>query len=305
MAQLTANKFSADTLSYIAAAKNVEIKVKQYCIYFLGFILLLINGAHAQDKIWTFGVLNQRSISLTAEYWNPILNYVSLTSGVPLRLVLAKTAPETDALIGHGQFDFIYSNTIYTTSNYSVGYQAFARPIGPTLQGQIVTLQDSPVRTLQDLAHREVGFPSLVAFTGYVLPMHALAQQGVTVKPIFAGNQEGIMAQLKFGRVLAAGVNSKVMREYAQRENIAYRVLWTSAPYLDLPIAAHPRVPKKIVAALRAAFLGMQHNAEGMKILQASAALIKQAPPLGYLPTDNREYQNYHDFFHANRLKAP
>lgn len=273
--------------------------------YFLCFGLLFAPLAWADDKAWSFGVLNQRSISLTAEYWNPILQYISQKSGVPLRLSLAKTAPETDAMISQGSLDFIYSNTIFTPGNEGAGYQTFARPIGPTIQGQIVTLENSAPHTLKDLQQLEVGFPSLIAFVGYALPMNALLEQGITVKPVFAGNQEGIMAQLKFGRVIAAGVNSKVMHDYAKRENIAYRVLWTSAPYLDLPIAAHPRVPQKIVAALRAALLGMSQDAEGIKILQASAALIKQAPPLGFVATDNREYQNYREFFRTSRIKAP
>lgn len=282
--------------------------LKQYSIkiHFLLLTLLFVSGAHAtDDKVWTFGVLNQRSIRLTAEYWNPILNYVSLKSGVKLHLILAKTAPETDAMIHRGGFDFVYSNTIFTNSNYLVGYQAFVRPIGPALYGQIVTLEHSPLRSLRDLDQREVGFPSLVAIAGYAIPMNALLQRGIGVKPVFAGNQEGIMAQLKFGRVLAAGVNSTVMQDFAQRENIRYRVLWTSAPYLDLPIAAHPRVPKKVVAALRDAFLDMHRDAEGLKILQASAELIAHEPPLGFILTSNHEYQNYRDLFQAIRIVAP
>ena len=36
------------------------------------------------------------------------------------------------------------------------------------------------------------------------------------------------MGQLKAGRVVAAGVNAEVMRAFAQRENLAYRTLWSS-----------------------------------------------------------------------------
>lgn len=33
-----------------------------------------------------FGVLNQRSVILTAQLWNPVLHYVSAKSGVPLTI---------------------------------------------------------------------------------------------------------------------------------------------------------------------------------------------------------------------------
>jgi hypothetical protein len=40
--------------------------------------------AQAPAKPYAFNVLNQRTLALTAEYWNPILTYVSKKSGVPL-----------------------------------------------------------------------------------------------------------------------------------------------------------------------------------------------------------------------------
>ena len=40
-------------------------------------------GAAAQQA-HSFYVLHQRTVSLTAQYWNPILTYVGRKSGVPL-----------------------------------------------------------------------------------------------------------------------------------------------------------------------------------------------------------------------------
>ena len=37
----------------------------------------------AAEQAYTFNVLNQRSVTLTAQYWNPILIYVSRKSGYP------------------------------------------------------------------------------------------------------------------------------------------------------------------------------------------------------------------------------
>lgn len=267
-------------------------------------LALLSQGAQAEDKVYSFGVLNQRSITLTAQYWNPILKYLGEKSSVRLQLKMGKTAPETSAMIGRSEFDFVYSNTIYTPANDSVGYRVFARPIEESIQGQLVTLEDSPIHSLKDLEGREVGFPSLAAIAGYAFPMNALLHAGVTVKPAFAGNQEGIMGQLKAGRVIAAGVNSEVMREFALRENVRYRVLWSSEEYLNLPIAAHPTVPKEKVKSIREALLNMAKDPEGLKILEASAALIKQKPPFGFVPTEDREYENYRHYYKTTLVKG-
>lgn len=267
-------------------------------------LVMLSQGVQADDKSYSFGVLNQRSITLTAQYWNPILKYLGDKSGVRLQLKMGKTAPETSAMIGRSEFDFVYSNTIFTPANDPAGYRVIARPIEAAIQGQIVTLSDSPVHTLKDLDGKEVGFPSLAGFVGYAVPMNALLHAGVNVTPVFAGNQEGIMGQLKAGRVIAAGVNSEVMSNFAQRESVKYRVLWSSEEYLNLPISAHPSVPKEAVVAVRAALLNMAKDADGLKILEASAALVKQSPPFGFVPAEDREYENYRKFYKTTLVKG-
>ena len=119
-------------------------------------------------------------------------------------------------MIGRGEFDFVYSNHNFTRENAPVGYVVFVRPVAATIRGQIVVLTESPVRTLHELRGQEVAFPSPVAFVGYHVPMDALIRNGVHVKRVFAGNQEGAMGQLTSGRVAAAAVNSEVMRDFAK-----------------------------------------------------------------------------------------
>lgn len=267
-------------------------------------LALLNQSAQAEEKSYSFGVLNQRSIILTAQYWNPILKYLGDKSGVHLHLKMGKTAPETSAMTGRGEFDFIYSNHIFTQANQSAGYRVIARPMEAAIRGQIVTLVDAPIPTLNDLEGKEVGFPSLSAFVGYALPMNALLHAGISVKPVFAGNQEGIMGQLKAGRVIAVGVNSELMEDYAKREGFKYRVLWTSESYLNLPISTHPSVPQEKVKAVRDALLGMAKDPAGLKILEASGALVKQNPPYGFVAAEDGEYENYRKFYKSALVKG-
>jgi len=266
--------------------------------------LAALPDARADDKPLMFGVVNQRSPILTAQYWNPILRYVSEKSGAPLQLKMGKTAPDHSAMIKRKEFDLIYSNHIFSPDNESAGYKVFAVPAGGAIEGQIVVLAESNIHSLADLQEQEVGFPSQVAFVGYYVPMDALLRAGIQVKPVFAGNQEGAMGQLKAGRVVAAAVNSQVMRDFAMREKIEYRVLWSSEDYLNIPIAALPSVPKAQLNAIRTAFLGMASDPEGLKILQASAELIRQAPPYGFVGAEDRQFDNYRKFFKNTLVKA-
>lgn len=260
-------------------------------------LCFFLAGATQAETTYSFGVLPQRSAVLTAQYWNPILNYASSKSGVRLELGIRKSAEEFSEAEGRGEFDFVHSNHVFIPDHAAAAYRVIGRAAGVPIHGQIVVPEASAVKSLPELEGREVGFPSKNAFVGYAAPMSALIQAGVSVTPVFGGNQEGVMAQLRSGAIPAAGVNSRVMKEYAARENFRYRALWTSEPYLDLPVAVHPRVPAPVAQAVRDALVGMAADPGGLKILKASAAGIKQQTPWGFVPALDAEYRNQREVY--------
>jgi phosphonate transport system substrate-binding protein len=257
----------------------------------------------AQTKPYAFNVLNQRTIALTAEYWNPIVTYVSQKSGVPLELKLAKNAHEGNLIAEKGGYDFLYTNHFFSPERDGLGFQVIARPTGPGLQSQIVVPSDSPIRTLQDLEGKDVGFASPDGFSGYFVPYDALLRAKVNVKVSYTGTQEASVAQLKVGKISAAGVNGLILERYARREGFAYRALWTSPMFPDLCIMAHKRVPADKIAAVKAALVGMDKDPEGQKVLAGAAALIKANTALGFVVAEDREYDGYRAFFKTTLVK--
>jgi len=266
-------------------------------------VLALAPLPAAAQHAYSINVLNQRSIALTAQYWNPILKYISVKSGVPLELKLAKTAAEGNAIAEKGGYDFLYTNHFFTPERDRLGYKVIARPAGPGIRSQIVVPEDSPFRALHDLEGKEVAFVSSDAFAGYWLPMDALLRAKVKVKVVFTGNQEASSAQLKVNKVAAAGVNGSVLARYARRESFEYRALWTSELYQDLCVMANPKVPAEKVAAVRGALIGMANDPEGMKILQAGAELLKSTGELGFVSAENKDYDNYRRFYRTTQVK--
>jgi ABC-type phosphate/phosphonate transport system substrate-binding protein len=259
-------------------------------------------GAGAQQA-QSFYVLHQRTVSLTAQYWNPILTYVGRKSGVPLELKLAKTAQEGNANAEAGAYAFLYTNHFFTPERDRLGYKVIARPAGPGIRSQIVVPVESPIQSLQDLRGKEVAFVSRDGFTGYWLPFDALLRAKVDFIPVFTGNQEASSAQLRVNKVAAAGVNSSVMARYGRRESFEYRALWTSEIYHDLCIMANPKVPADKVAAVKAALIGMAVDPDGHQILEAGADLLKSNGDLGFVAADNRDYDNYRRFYRTTQVK--
>jgi phosphonate transport system substrate-binding protein len=269
----------------------------------LGAVVAMHLPSAAAQQAYSFNVLNQRSVALTAQYWNPILTHVSSKSGVPLELKLAKTAKEGNAIAEMGKYDFLYTNHFFTPERDRLGYKVIARPAGPGIRSQIVVPVDSPIRSLEDLNGKEVAFVTPDGFTGYWLPMDALLRAKVNVKVVFTGNQEASSAQLKVNKVAAAGVNSSIMARYGRRESFEYRALWTSDIYQDLCIMANPKVPANKVAAVKAAFIDMVNDPEGRQILEAGADLLKSNSELGFVAAENRDYDNYRKFYRSTQVK--
>jgi phosphonate transport system substrate-binding protein len=261
-------------------------------------------SASAADQPLAFNVLNQRSVALTAQYWNPILIYVSRKSGVQLELKLTKTTKEANSLAEQGAFDFIYTNHFFTPERDRLGFRVIARPAGRGIQGQIVVPQDSPIKGLHELSGKEIAFPSPDAFAAYFLPMDALIKAKVEVKPVFTSNQEASLAQLKIGTVAAAAVNDQIIQRYARREGFEYRLLWNSEIYNDLCIMVSTKVPKEQVTAVREALVNMIGDPEGRRVLEAGAELLKIKDRLGFIAADNRDYDNYRAFYKNTAVKV-
>lgn len=257
-------------------------------------VLMLGCATHsmAATPTYSFAVLPQRSPMLTARYWNPLLEYVSRKSGVTLQLVTERTPERMDGQIAKSQYDFIYTNHHFQPALLHSGYHVILRPDGEVIRSVIVTLAESPVHSLEDLNGKPMGFPAPSSFVGYWVPLDYLRHQRLTITPVFGGNQEGIMGQLKTGRVQAIAANDGVMREFAKREAIKYRVLWSSAAFLDIPISAHGRLPADIIRKVSAAFVSMQHDPAGKKLLADSARLVGDTSTNGFVTADDAAYQN-------------
>jgi phosphonate transport system substrate-binding protein len=246
-------------------------------------VVVLAGGALAQERPLAFGVLNQQSPTRTAERWNPILHYVASLTGVPLQLRMGPTVHDTNAMMARGELDFVFTNHNFQSEFDSIGFRVIARWGGDAIRGVIAVPADSPVKSLKDLDGRRVAFPSADAFAAYAVPVLALRQAGVKVEEVFAGNQDGVLAQLKARRVDAGAVNSRFLAQYTEREGVQFRDVFLSQGYPDLAVIAHPRVPAATVEKVRQTLLGMKND-------PAAASILTRAGSRGFEPAIDRDY---------------
>lgn len=265
----------------------------------LAALLLSCSTAWGQapQSGYRFSPVNQFDINLTAAYWNPIIQYVSDKSGVKLSLKIGRTSADTTAYVLTQEVEFVFSNHLFSPERDQLGWKVFGRRQMPALQGQIVVPADSPITELAQLKGAEVAFPGPEAFVAYKVPYAQLLNQGVDVKVVFGGNQNGALAQLLAGKVQAVGGNSQLIDGYARRENKKFRVLWSSEPFQDLALMVSGKVPEKDAQAVAQAFLGMHLDPKGREILHQTSQKVGLPVDAYFISANAADYASYRKFY--------
>lgn len=255
-------------------------------------LLILATPPGSANPVFTFGVLNQQNPQLTTQRWLPILAYVSDKAGVPLRLRMGPTAQETDAMMGRGEFDFVFTNHNFQPEFDGMGWRVIARWGGEPIRAAIVVPADSPVNDLKDLQGRRVAYANPDAFVGYAVPRMLFKARKMRVTEVFAGTQDAALTQLQLRQVEAAAVNSRFLDEYTARTGARFRVLHLSEPYPEIPVIAHPRVPRETVERVRRALLAMKDDPEAGEILA-------KAKSPGFVPAEDNDYDGVRRVYRA------
>lgn len=249
------------------------------------------------DGVFNFSPVNQHSLQLSAAYWNPILEYVSSRSGVRLELRLGRTSAETTAGVLAGEADFAFTNHLFNPERAKLGWKVFGRRKAPAISGQIIVPAESPIRSLADLADKEVAFPGPEALVAYKVTYAQFLERNIPARAVFAGNLDAAFTQLVSGRAVAMGTNSQMVNEYSARENRKFRVLWSSPPFNDLALMASPRVPAAQVQAVARAFIGMDRDPVGRRVLDDAAKVIQAKDPVAFVHATEADYASYRDFY--------
>ena len=200
---------------------------------------------------------------------------------LPVGRVLGDDDDAADApplFVAAGEFDFAYMNPYhYTVFAEKPGYVAFAHEKGRRIGGIIVVAKDAPYRQLADLAGHEIAHPAPRSFAATLLVRAELARAGIATLPKYVGSHESVYLNVAQGLIAAGGGIPRTLEAMDAPVRARLRLLWSSPLYTPHALAAHPRVPAAAVAALRAAMIGADADAEGREALRGVAFLGIQA----------------------------
>ena len=273
-------------------------RVAHFCL-----LLTLLVCAPGVWAGYTLGVLQGRTATLTAQYWNPILNYIEQKSGVRIDLKVVRQPAELNQAIERGEFDFVASNAIFRPRASAVAYRPLFAAQGDETRWQLVTLATSPVKGLRDLQGGRVAVCRSCAPLDYTVPLEMLSRRGVAISVAAAETQEAALSRLKELDVIAVGVSSRAAAAFAERDPSALRILWESPAFPAEPVAAHARLPLSLVETLRAVVLEMGDNPDGVAILHSANRAARRHGQAGFRAVSDGDYQVYQEFFRKTLIK--
>lgn len=242
-----------------------------------GLISLLLIGVFAgnapraaiDEATISFGIVPQQSASTLARVWSPILQHVSQQTGYRLIFRTAPDIPTFEQRLAQGQYDIAYMNPYhYVVFHEQSGYVAFAKAKDKQIKGIVVVRQDAEVTALQALHGETLAFPAPAAFAASVLPRAHLRREGVDITPKYVSSHDSVYRAVAQGLYPAGG---GVLRTFASVDatiSDKLRILWTTPGYTSHAIAAHPRLPGDVVAAIGDALLAMDNSADGAPLLK-------------------------------------
>ena len=239
-----------------------------------GLIFSLVNqAAHAEAPAggYSFGIGPSQSAIELAKRWTPIVQYLSEKSGVPLQFKTGKDIPTFQQQMRDGVYDFAFINPYhYLEFHKGEGYTAFAREKDGKLFGVLVVKKDGPIQDVAQLSGQTLAFPTASALAATWLPLGMLKERGVQVSAQYVNSMDSVYRAVAKGLFPAGGGEMRTLGTLDPEIRNQLRILWTSEGLPPFTFAAHPRVPKGVVAKVQKAMDEMDQNPSGLALLHAN-----------------------------------
>jgi phosphonate transport system substrate-binding protein len=228
-----------------------------------------VNAEAASGDVYTLGVVPQFDAARLQRIWRPILQLLEKRTGYRFKLRVSHTITEFERELIQGTFDFAYMNPYQLIiANQAKGYLPLVRDYGRQLCGVLVVRNDSAIDSPRDLQGRPVAYPSPNALGASLQMRQELYDLfGVTTGPRYVRTHDQVYQSVLLGEADAGGGIRETLQEQKPMYRNALRVIYSTAKIPPHPLAASPRVPRKVRQEVRGILLGMGKTEQGKSLL--------------------------------------
>ncbi len=241
----------------------------------------------AEDPPLRFGVFPRSSPQIMVRNYSPLARALSASLGRQVVIETDKNFASFMQRVYAKEFDLVYLNqSQYVNAHRTAGYRAIAKicesPVC-TIGALIVTRADSGLTQIGDLRGKTIAFGDPEAIVSYVLAKSVLRAAGLQIRDyrqIFTKNPPNALLAVYNGTAQAAGVGAPLLQRPEILRNVdvkRLRVLGTSQPIPQLPVAARGDLDPRLVQRILAALLQLPDTPDGPVILERIGALRFEA----------------------------
>lgn len=161
----------------------------------------------------------------------------------------------------------------------------------PTYHSVIVARADGPVKVLEDVKGKMVGFGDPASTSSHLIPRAMLAKRGLIGETdytfVHLGAHDAVARAVQAGQVQAGGLSQVIFNSLIEKKSIdpaKVKVIAVSDPIPNYPMVMQGKLDPQLKAAIRDAFFELK-----------DPAILKPFRAEGFVATDDRAYDILRD----------
>jgi len=244
------------------------------------------------DSTILFGVLPRDNPIFTYEQYQPLMDYLSETTGLHLELSLEKTYTDVVNKLGRGRTAFALLGPLtYLDAHRRFGAVPIARTKAANGEAEytsvIATSQGSKIDSIEQLKNKRFAFAALWSTSGNLMPRYMLAWSGIHLDDLASYHHfnyhDTVAKKITSGEFDAGALRQSTAFRY---QNYGLKILSVSDPIPTGPVVVSPHAGPGILEKVQQALLDMEKSPKGKAVLQ------KLDPDLqgGFIPAADADY---------------
>jgi phosphonate transport system substrate-binding protein len=248
--------------------------------------------SRGDDGIVYFGVLPRDNPVTTYGQYQPLVDYLTKSTGQKIELRLEKSYQDVVGSLGEGRISFALLGPL----TYLDAYKRYAVPPiakARTSRGEtffrsvIVVDEGGGIKEISQLVDKKFAFGALWSTSGNLIPRYMLAWAGIHLDNLKEYRNYG------YNDTVAKKIISKEFDAGAISQSTAERylpyglkIIATSDPIPTGPVAVSPKTPYLLVKNVQSALLSLSENEEGRKVLEKLDADLRG----GFVAASDADY---------------
>lgn len=220
-----------------------------------------------QSRALRFSVTALENPLELAETFHPVLKYVSEKLGRPVLFVPVRDSEQLVQALVKREIDIAWLDpSAYLEARRQADVHVVVRSQkkdGGGVTAVIVVRNDSPVKSLRDLAGKSFALGDSRTTFSSVLPKSMLRQSGLALGDLgrmeYLGTMDNCAQNVLNGAYTAAGIKDSIYEKFRTRA-IGLRVISRSEKYPAEPIVAREGLSSEVVENLRRTLLGLRET---------------------------------------------